>query len=242
VDQKKTSIVKFISKIQVSVTALIIVIIGATASYVLFFLRSDNTQLGPPPLNYNVTLNANIIGNQNANTQNLNTTAEPASVYVEPVAGFASRVTKKPFGIYITPQNSPIKPEKFTGYHTGADAEYSDVEGDVPVYVIANGTISLSRWVSGYGGALVIRHIIHGQPAQIVYGHLDPTRLSKLGATVAKGERIGYLGQGYTQQTDGERKHLHLGIHMGEAVNLKGYVAQNTELSTWINPVSLFTQ
>jgi hypothetical protein len=31
---------------------------------------------------------------------------------------------KKPFGIYITPENSPVQPENFTGYHTGIDVEY----------------------------------------------------------------------------------------------------------------------
>src|SRR4051812_44989022 len=60
----------------------------------------------------------------------------------DPVAGFLSRVTKKPFGIYITPSNSPVQPEKFTGYHTGADAEYGEVTADVPVYSVASGTVT----------------------------------------------------------------------------------------------------
>src|SRR5579863_6635904 len=41
----------------------------------------------------------------------------------EPISGGLSRVTKKPFGIYVTPQNSPVQPEKFTGFHTGIDFE-----------------------------------------------------------------------------------------------------------------------
>src|SRR5438105_4096773 len=40
-----------------------------------------------------------------------------------PIGNSLSRVTKKPFGIYITPQNSPVQPEKFKGYHTGVDFE-----------------------------------------------------------------------------------------------------------------------
>ena len=40
-----------------------------------------------------------------------------------PIESALKRVTKKPFGIYVTPQSSPVKPEKFKGYHTGVDFE-----------------------------------------------------------------------------------------------------------------------
>ena len=33
------------------------------------------------------------------------------------------RITKKPFGIFVSPSHSPIQPEKFMGYHTGTDFE-----------------------------------------------------------------------------------------------------------------------
>lgn len=61
-----------------------------------------------------------------------------------PIADFEGRITKKPFGIYITPQNSPVQPERFSGYHTGDDAEYGDVAADVPVYAVYDGQIVLS--------------------------------------------------------------------------------------------------
>ena len=41
------------------------------------------------------------------------------------------RITKKPFGIFITTQNSPVQPERFSGYHTGVDVEYKDAEGRI---------------------------------------------------------------------------------------------------------------
>src|ERR1035437_4133992 len=85
-------------------------------------------------------------------------TPTPVSLYVFPIDNFVQRITKKPFGIYITPQNSPIQPEKFTGYHTGADVEYGDIAGEVKVYAIANGKVIYSGWVSGYGGFLAIQH------------------------------------------------------------------------------------
>ncbi len=40
-----------------------------------------------------------------------------------PIANAKSRITKKTFGLFVSPQNSPVLPEKFTGYHTGVDFE-----------------------------------------------------------------------------------------------------------------------
>ncbi|HSX24767.1 MAG TPA: hypothetical protein VLG69_02270, partial [Candidatus Andersenbacteria bacterium] len=94
-------------------------------------------------------------------------TSQPATAtiatknLVDPVKDFKQRVTKKFFGTYVTPNNSPVQPEKFTGYHTGADAEYGDVAEDVAVYAIADGTVLLARWASGYGGVIAIQHEIN---------------------------------------------------------------------------------
>lgn len=62
-------------------------------------------------------------------SQNVNQSEKPKKLpkIVLPIAEFEKRITKKPFGIYITPQNSPVQPERFTGYHTGVDVEYEDI-------------------------------------------------------------------------------------------------------------------
>ncbi|HZZ99469.1 MAG TPA: hypothetical protein VFK07_02035, partial [Candidatus Paceibacterota bacterium] len=49
------------------------------------------------------------------------------------------------------------------------------------------------------------------------------------------GDFIGNLGKGYSSQTDGERKHLHLGIHKGSAVDITGYVSSDDLLSNWLD-------
>jgi murein DD-endopeptidase MepM/ murein hydrolase activator NlpD len=160
----------------------------------------------------------------------------PSSQYTFPIADFFPRITKKPFGIYITPQNSPVQPEKFTGYHTGTDIEYGDVTGNVPVYAIADGQVIYSGWVKGYGGFLAIQH-----PDFIAtYGHLNPTSLVKSGTKVTKGQNIAILGNAYSTQTDGERKHLHFGILKGSKLDFRGYIQIQSELSLWLDPVSLF--
>lgn len=169
----------------------------------------------------------------------------PASIIkndtIKPIAEFDSRITKKPFGIYITPQTSPVQPEKFTGYHTGIDVEYSDMPDiDVPIFAIADGQVVRSGWVSGYGGMVAIRHTINNKDYIVIYGHLVPDSLPDLNTQVKKGDIIGFLGKGYSHDTDGERKHLHFAIYNGTDINVKGYVQNKNELNKWLDPLVFF--
>lgn len=160
--------------------------------------------------------------------------------FVEPVQDFVQRVTKKPFGLYIDPSTSPIQPERFTGYHTGVDAEFTDTEADVPVKSITEGRILSARRSNGYGGVVVIEHVINHQPHLVIYGHLDPARSIKENSPVIAGETIGYLGRNQSAETDGERKHLHLAILASTKLDLRGYVSNQEELTNWLNPVNLY--
>jgi murein DD-endopeptidase MepM/ murein hydrolase activator NlpD len=159
---------------------------------------------------------------------------------VEPVADFKSRITKKFFGTHVTPQDSPVQPEKFNGYHTGVDAEYGDVTSDVPVHAVADGTVLLARSASGYGGVIAIQHTIQNQPVVGIYGHVDPARLPKVGQKVTAGEAIGFLGKALSSQTDGERRHLHFGLVKGTTATLTGYVARQEKLTAWLDPLTVF--
>jgi murein DD-endopeptidase MepM/ murein hydrolase activator NlpD len=157
-----------------------------------------------------------------------------------PVAELAERITKKPFGILVTPENSPISPERFTGWHTGIDVEYEDVIATVPVSAIAKGHVLQARTVSGYGGAIVVQHELDGQPVVGLYGHLEPSSLMAQGAAVIAGQQLGILGESGSAATDGERKHLHFSLKPGTAVDFRGYVVTEDELATWLNPANLF--
>ena len=165
--------------------------------------------------------------------------AEETSL-VEPVAEFKARITKKPFGIYITPETSPVQPEKFTGYHNAVDVEYEDVAGDVPVRAISEGEVVVSRTASGYGGVMVVRHTINGEKKLVLYGHLDPKSTKPVGATVTRGEQIAILGGHKSAETDGERKHLHFAILAKSTVDLRGYVQNKSELSGWHDPLTFY--
>lgn len=189
-------------------------------------------------LNYSNITNNNLNNSQNdnSNTANLN------SPYFPPITDFQQRVTKKPFGIYITPQDSPVQSERFQGYHTGIDFEIlPDEENvDLPIYAFCNGKIIMKEYASGYGGVLVQSCTIENQLVTIIYGHLKLVSINKnVDGTLKKGEMIGALGKGYSTETDGERKHLHFGIHKGTAVTILGYVQVKSELNNWIDPMTL---
>lgn len=162
-------------------------------------------------------------------------------VLLEPTAEFKARITKKPYGTYITPANSPVQPEKFTGYHTGVDVEYTDVTAEVPVLAIADGTVVASRTASGYGGVVAIQHTINGQSLIGVYGHVDPKSMVANGTRVTAGQQVAVLGGDKSSETDGERKHLHFSVVTGTALTIKGYVQTQAELAQWIDPLSLYS-
>ena len=154
---------------------------------------------------------------------------------------YASRITKKPFGIHVAPQDSPVKPERFRGFHTGIDLELREEELDMemPVCAMCDGEVAVAQRVSGYGGVVVQRCVLpqYG-PVTVLYGHLmlGQELTDMRGSTVAKGEQIGILGTGFSTNTAGERKHLHLAIHKGTGITYAGYVDTEDKLSQWIDP------
>ena len=163
-------------------------------------------------------------------------TSTTQSQYALPIANFLTGQTKKVFGQYITPQNSPIQPEKFTGYHTGVDIEEDQNDVDVPVFAISDGTVKFSGKVSGYGGVLIYETTINNETVTILYGHIRLSSATKsVGEEVSKGDKLAVLGSPYFSETDGERKHLHFSIHKGSAIEYRGYVQNQSELSNWIS-------
>jgi len=153
------------------------------------------------------------------------------------------RVTKKPFGLYVSPSDSPVSPERFSGYHTGVDFEVFEDERDVEIsiHAICEGKVRFVDWVSGYGGVLIQDCIFDGLPVTVLYGHLQPSSIPyKIDELLQKNQMIGVLGEGFTRETDGERKHLHLAIHRGEQLEFKGYTFSESGLESWLDPLFLF--
>ncbi len=164
-------------------------------------------------------------------------TSEPIMQIQEPlvVAPLGCQMDFKGFGEYIQ--------DRFRGYHTGIDCEQSQVDlemhriTEVPVHAAADGRVTFVGRTSGYGGVIVLSHILDGEVFSTLYGHLDLGAVPlRIGDAVYKGNRIANLGADRSTETDGERMHLHFGVWRGDAVKLAGYVKTPAELSGWLNP------
>jgi murein DD-endopeptidase MepM/ murein hydrolase activator NlpD len=167
-----------------------------------------------------------------------------------PIENFKTGITLKPFGIYITSKTSPVQPERFKGYHAGADIEVPQnlLNADVFVYAISDCEVLASRTVSGYGGVIVLGCKINGGDGgdfTVLYGHININSvLVKVGDSVKTGDKLAILGRGYSKETDNERKHLHFsmknGIENKTEIDFRGYVQNESELKAWIDPVKFF--
>lgn len=157
----------------------------------------------------------------------------------QPLEKALDRITKKPFGVFITPENSPVSPEKFSGYHTGVDFEIFSEEENIEVKILAvcTGPLVYKKYVSGYGGVVIQSCDIAQQNVTVLYGHLSLNSVVlEVNDQMTTGEQFAVLGDGNSQETDFERQHLHLGIHKGEDINLFGYVKNEKELENWLDP------
>lgn len=179
---------------------------------------------------------------QNSETKNI-PAAPVENILNIPLERAIERITKKPFGIFITPQNSPVQPERFSGYHTGTDFEILPGEEnlEVAVFSICDGKIIYRNAVNGYGEVIIQRCVIKGETVTVLYGHISLAKSpAQINAGYKKGDQIAILGKGYSVETGGERKHLHLGIHKGTAIELRGYVQNQSELSGWLDFQKIF--
>lgn len=162
----------------------------------------------------------------------------PHTIFAAPLNNAFSRITKKPFGIYVSPKNSPVTPEKFTGYHTGVDFETFPAEQnkDISIVTICDGKLLEKKQARGYGGMVVQSCLLDNSPIVVIYGHVRLSSVkNSVGEILKTGNFLGFLGTGYSTETDGERKHLHLGIHRGEKIDTRGYVQTESELKNWID-------
>lgn len=177
--------------------------------------------------------------------ENKNIIKEIIPNFQSPLERAGERVTKKPFGILINPQTSPIRPERFAGYHTGTDFEIfpEELNVEVPVRAVCSGEVKLKKSATGYGGVVIQSCELDKEPITVIYGHLRLASVTaKVGDKINSGDILGILGSAYSVETSGERKHLHLGFHKGTTVSILGYVQKRAELSNWIDPCLLICQ
>ncbi len=170
-----------------------------------------------------------------------------AGGFSQPLDHATNRPTPLHFGVHVTPDpaDNPIDPpERFTGYHAAVDYEVSADELETPtqVYAICRGRIIYSGFAEGYGGLIIQRCTLDGEPISVIYGHLSRTGLLDEGTTVRSGKPIGYLADARSVDSDGNRKHLHLGIHKGKGLDMRGYVQTEEELAQYVDPATVLQQ
>jgi len=157
------------------------------------------------------------------------------STIVLPIDEYVARRRVKVFGQLVH--------DRFNGYHLGDDIEYTDATGTpIFVYALTNAKVRyLNPHVSGYGGVIVLQFTLHGQVMNALYGHLDLRKTAlRVGSFVTHGQKIAMLGEGYSYQTDGERKHLHFSLYPGTMLRLQGYVSTKALLKNWMDPLAFF--
>ncbi|WP_147534097.1 murein hydrolase activator EnvC family protein [Bacillus marasmi] len=114
------------------------------------------------------------------------------------------------------------------GYRGGENHKGIDIANkvSVPIVAAADGVVIKSYYSTSYGNCIFVSHYYNGQVYTTVYAHMS-SRVAGNGATVRKGDVIGYMGN--TGYSFGQ--HLHFELHVGEwnaaksnAVNPLNYI------------------
>ncbi len=227
-------------QIIIIVSALVILVIGSGAAWYYNKHKKVTSK---------TTTSTQQNSSQNSATNSAPQTPQnqvPAATLYYPMTNFVSRIMFRSFGQLVKPTDS-VSPcgAPFSGYHDADDLEVTPVEvnEDVPVYAIADGTIREIGPVSGYGGLLVLGVTIKGQAYTVYYGHINlGSTTLVMGSSVKAGQRLASLGAQCSVQTDGERKHLHFAIHIGTGIDVRGYVPTLSELAAWVDPKTFLTE
>jgi peptidoglycan hydrolase CwlO-like protein len=103
-----------------------------------------------------------------------------------------------------------------SGFRTGDRPDHHGIDiakaGTVPIVAAADGYVLRSYTSSSYGECIFITHSVKGQIYTTVYAHMrSGSRQVSEGATVSKGQIIGYMGN----TGDSYGQHLHFEVHRG---------------------------
>jgi murein DD-endopeptidase MepM/ murein hydrolase activator NlpD len=118
-------------------------------------------------------------------------------------------------------------------YHAAEDYH---LPAGTPVYAIADGIISYSGTMGGYGWLIIIDHPQYN--IYSLYGHLSPSRWRLEPGPVEKGDLIAYLGDPDENGGSAERPlrpHLHFGIRAGQRADYPGMGEWRWQAG-WIKP------
>lgn len=170
--------------------------------------------------------------------------AATAQKWFFPMTNYAKRAALKKYGVLVDEKfyegRENVFPNQYFGYHAGVDLETFPKETPdsvkVPVYAITDGEIIFVGEVTGYGG--VVLEKLDGEKRVALYGHVRIVDLKiQEGGRVKAGQQLTVLGAAFSQETGGERKHLHFAIHKGTDQYFLGHEPSIEDLNlNWENP------
>ncbi|GAA4774690.1 M23 family metallopeptidase [Microbacterium gilvum] len=117
----------------------------------------------------------------------------------------------------------------YTGFHEGIDFGISPAVAGAPIIAAGDGVVAVSQGGSpstGWGNYVRITHTLDGgQQVSTLYGHMNATPLVGVGATVTKGQVIGYVGN--TGNSFGAHLHFEtwMGTSYGTHINPRSFMA-----------------
>jgi len=134
---------------------------------------------------------------------------------IQTIMMFGLQVIREPDGSFQMHRDYGAYENK---YHAAEDCS---AEPGSPVYAIAEGRISFSGPMDGYGWLVVIDHPQHNLYS--LYGHLSSRRWRKEWGRVEKGEHIAYIGDtdenGSSPEYGQMHPHLHFGLRQGQRID-----------------------
>jgi len=140
-------------------------------------------------------------------------------------------VTESSCAVFCAPAGFTFGPKDT--YHVAEDYL---LPAGTPIYAMADGRVSFSGRMGGYGWLIVVDH----PQANLysLYGHLSPSRWHIRRGPVAKGTLIGYLGD--ADENGGTvdhpmRTHLHFSIRAGQRADYPGKGEWRWQ-AEWIKP------
>lgn len=214
-------------------SALSILIVIAIYFFIVLEKQAQTaTVLNKPPI---------VTSNKTVGTSTTTPLMESSKNYFFPLPDYFSRIKIKKFGQRVLATEKFEVPcgADFSGFHNADDLEVTESEltSNVAVHAVAAGKVLQLGNVSGYGGLLIQSAKLDGKDVTIYYGHVNHlTAKVKVGDSVLAGDPIAFLGKGCSQETSGERKHLHFAISEKPGIDVRGYVPNENILQNWVNP------
>jgi len=171
--------------------------------------------------------------------------ADPAECPLLPRLDTGSENSEAAEALFRLPLDTVANPSHNADFqeHGGTypDVEYHAAEdyhapAGTPVYAMADGEVSFSGRMGGYGWLVIVDH--PWANLYSLYGHLSPGRWSVDAGAVEKGDLLGYLGDEWENGASRERPlitHLHLGVRAGQRAGYPGG-GEWRWMAGWVKP------